>query len=86
MKLVYMIVNYNDFTNTKKLLDQINDYKSIDLILVVDNHSKDDSVEIENGINKFVELLKNHKLELRVYTKHTLHAKVYIMLKNQLYA
>lgn len=41
--------------------------------------NSEDSVEVETGVKKFVEMLKNGKLELRVYTKQPIHAKVYIM-------
>lgn len=41
--------------------------------------NSEDSEEIETGVKKFVEMLKNGKLELRVYTKQSIHAKVYIM-------
>ena len=41
MKTGYLIVNYNDYESTKKLIDNIKDYKSIDKILVVDNKSKE---------------------------------------------
>lgn len=39
----------------------------------------DDSEEVEKGVKKFVEMLRSNKLELRVYTKQPIHAKVYIM-------
>ena len=42
-KLVFIIINYNDYKTTKRLLDNIKDYKVIDKIYVVDNHSTDDS-------------------------------------------
>lgn len=38
-----------------------------------------DSAETEEGINKFMEWLKNGKLEVRAYPDETIHAKVYIM-------
>ena len=41
--------------------------------------NSEDSAEVETGVKKFVEMLKNGKLELRVYTKQPIHAKVYIM-------
>lgn len=41
--------------------------------------NSDDSEIIENGVHKFIDLLKKGKLELRVYTKQPIHAKVYIM-------
>ena len=43
--------------------------------------NSDDSEEIESGVKKFVEMLKNGKLELRVYTKQSIHAKVYNLKK-----
>ena len=39
----------------------------------------DDNKEVENGVNKFVELIKNGKLEIRMYTQQPIHAKIYIM-------
>lgn len=44
MKTGFIIVNYNDYSSTKKLIDNIKSYSCIDLILVVDNKSTDDSV------------------------------------------
>lgn len=43
MKIGFVIVNYNDFDNTKKLIDNIANYKSISHIVVVDNNSSDSS-------------------------------------------
>lgn len=43
MKTGIIIVNYNDFTSTEKLINNIKDYRVIDKIVVVDNHSSDDS-------------------------------------------
>lgn len=39
-----MILNYNDSGTTLQLLNQIKEYQSLDSIVVVDNHSTDDSV------------------------------------------
>lgn len=44
-KLGMVIVNYNDFNLTKRLLDNIKDYKCLDHIIVVDNNSSDNSFE-----------------------------------------
>ncbi len=41
--------------------------------------NSDDSEEVESGVNKFIEMLKSGKLELRVYTKQPIHAKLYVM-------
>ena len=40
-KIGFIIVNYNDYLNTSKLLDNIKNYSAIDLIVVVDNNSND---------------------------------------------
>ena len=37
--------------------------------------------EIEYGVQKFLEWLKSGKLEIRIYTQASLHAKVYVMRK-----
>ena len=43
MKLIYMIINYNDASTVKNLISQLHHFKKVDEILVVDNHSIDDS-------------------------------------------
>ena len=43
MKLIYMIINYNDANTVKNLISQLHHFKKVDEILVVDNHSIDDS-------------------------------------------
>ncbi|MBE6146882.1 MAG: glycosyltransferase family 2 protein [Firmicutes bacterium] len=43
MKTGFIIINYNDFDSTKKLIDNIKNYSVIDKIIVVDNNSTDDS-------------------------------------------
>lgn len=42
-KIGYVIINYNDFKTTEKLINNIKDYKVIDEIVIVDNNSTDDS-------------------------------------------
>lgn len=39
----------------------------------------EDNEEVDNGVKKFVEMLQNGKLEVRVYSKQPIHAKLYIM-------
>ena len=41
-----VILNYNDYITTENLISQISDYRSIDLIVVVDNKSTDGSFDI----------------------------------------
>lgn len=45
--------------------------------------SSEDSKDVEEGIKKFIEFVKTGKLEIRVYPHHPIHAKVYIMRKDQ---
>ena len=40
-----VIVNYNDFLITKRLIENIKDYKVLEKIVIVDNNSTDDSFE-----------------------------------------
>ncbi len=58
-----LIVNYNDYESTSKLIANVKDYKILDLILVVDNKSKDDSYErllkLENEKIKVIRTLEN---------------------------
>lgn len=42
MKVGFLIVNYNDYENTSKLVENIKDYHCIDQILIFDNHSKEE--------------------------------------------
>lgn len=44
MKTCMVIVNYNDYISTNKLINNVKNYKTIDEIVVVDNHSNDDSI------------------------------------------
>ena len=43
-KLAMVIINYNDYNTTKRLIDNIKNYKTIDKLVVVDNCSTDDSL------------------------------------------
>ncbi len=45
MKTGIIILNYNDAENTIKMIEQIKEYTCLDKIVIVDNHSGDDSVE-----------------------------------------
>lgn len=44
-KIVVIILNYNDASTTINLLENIKNYKTLDLIIVVDNKSGDNSYE-----------------------------------------
>ena len=57
-------------------IEAINEYKNK---LEKEFEKSDDNEQIENGVNKFVSLLKKGKLEIKLYTKQPIHAKIYIM-------
>jgi HKD family nuclease len=38
-----------------------------------------DSIDVETGVQKFIEWLRSGKLEIRVYPEQNIHAKLYIM-------
>lgn len=44
-KIGIVIVNYNDYKLTKRLINNIKDYKCLNHIVIVDNNSTDDSFE-----------------------------------------
>ena len=44
-KIGIVIVNYNDYKTTKRLIENIKNYKCLEEIVVVDNNSTDDSFE-----------------------------------------
>jgi superfamily II DNA/RNA helicase len=46
------------------------------------NHSED-SLHVEQGVRTFVNWLRSGKIEIRMYTEAPIHAKVYIMRKDQ---
>lgn len=56
-KLGMVIINYNDYKTTSFLLDSIKDYKCLDLIVVVDNKSTDDSL-------KYLKKYENNKIKI----------------------
>lgn len=59
-KLGIVIVNYNDYKTTIKLLKNIENYKILDSIVIVDNNSKDNSVkELKKYKNKKIHLIEN---------------------------
>lgn len=41
--------------------------------------NSEDNEEVDTGVKKFIEMLKSGKLEVRVYSKQPIHAKLYIM-------
>lgn len=57
-----VILNYNDSNTTIKFLNTIKDYKILDLIVVVDNASTDDSYfKLKNYETRKIKILRNDK-------------------------
>jgi len=50
MKVGFLIVNYNDFINTNKLVNNIKDYKCINKIVIVDNNSRKEEKDLLSSI------------------------------------
>lgn len=53
--------------------------KEIENIVENEMVESDDNPDVEKGIQKFIELIHNKKLEIRAYPKSDIHAKLYIM-------
>lgn len=62
LKTGLVVLNYNDYKTTIKLIKMIKNYKSIDLIVIVDNCSTDKSYKkINEYTNNKVKLIKSDK-------------------------
>lgn len=63
--------------STKEVRDEFTDEISKEF------EESEDSEEVERGAIKFIEFIKSGKLEIRAYPYDKIHAKVYIMRKDQ---
>ena len=62
MKTGMVILNYNDYENTIKMIEQIKDYSCLSKIIIVDNCSTDESVsKITPFLNKKIILIEAKK-------------------------
>lgn len=62
MKNCVLILNYNDYNSTKKLVDNLSAEKMFDYIVVVDNNSTDDSYEkLLEFHNDYIHIIKTDK-------------------------
>ena len=57
--------------------------ESLPAEILEDLQTSEDSPNIEEGVNKFVEWIKSGKLEIRAYPSERVHAKLYIMTFHQ---
>ena len=62
MKTGFVVVNYNDYETTEKIIKNIYNYKIIDKIVIVDNCSTDDSLtKLEELSDKKISIIKSDK-------------------------
>lgn len=92
---IRILVGLNVDKFTVKIIDKANnEIRTIAIpstegkAIVVDEIEKEfenaaTTSEIEKGVRVFIEWLKSGKLEIRMYTEAPIHAKVYIMRKDQ---
>jgi len=50
--------------------------------IIEEMDTSEDKINIEEGIQTFINLMKNNRLEMRIFPKAPIHAKVYILRKN----
>ncbi|WP_185967645.1 glycosyltransferase [Clostridium sp. HBUAS56010] len=90
MKVSCIILNYNDAQTTKKLVESVKDYEGLDSVIMVDNHSTDDSASqlkaLEGGMVHFLLAPRNggygygNNMGIR-YAYETLHA-THVLIAN----
>jgi len=51
----------------------------IEELIVTEMNNSEDKKEVEEGVNKFIEWIRENKLEIRAYPTKSIHAKVYII-------
>ena len=62
LKTGFVVLNYNDYKTTIKLIENIKNYNSIDVIVIVDNCSTDESYKkISEYTNNKIVLIKSDK-------------------------
>lgn len=92
---IRILVGLNVDRYTVKIIDRATDesqYASISTAngkkMIADEIEKEfesaaSSAQVEKGVHVFLDWLKSGKLEMRMYTEAPIHAKVYIMRKDQ---
>ena len=92
---IRILVGLNVDRYTVKIIDRLTNeqkYAAISTVegkeIIADDIEREfetaaSSEQVEKGVRVFIEWLKSGKLEMRMYTKAPIHAKVYIMRKDQ---
>ncbi len=74
-----LIRNAEDDTPSSSIFSHAETKQKIETILEDEISDSEDGSEIEEGIQKFIEWIKEGKLEIKAYPSHKVHAKLYIM-------
>lgn len=92
---IRILVGLNVDKFTVKIIDQATNEAKVAAVSVADGkdiiagevekefEAATSSAEVEKGVRIFLDWLKSGKLEMRMFTDAPIHAKVYIMRKNQ---
>lgn len=92
---IRILVGLNVDNYTVKIIDRVKDEEKYAAIstadgkeMIADEIKKEfetaaSSAQVEKGVRVFMDWLKYGKLEMRMYTEAPIHAKVYIMRKDQ---
>jgi len=84
---IRILIGIGTTKETYKLIETKNDYllshsetkQQIENIIETDMADSEDNKNIEEGVQKFIEWIKEGKLQIRAYPSQNLHAKLYIM-------
>lgn len=62
MDIAIIVLNYNDYETTEKLINNVKDFDVIDKVIVVDNNSSDNSLEVLSKYqNDKIDVIKTDK-------------------------
>ncbi|HLC78263.1 MAG TPA: helicase-related protein [Candidatus Nanoarchaeia archaeon] len=78
-KGTYNLIQESKETEQKTLASHKEVKDEVSKQIVQEMEESQDSLEVEEGVKKFIEWLISKKLEIRVYPAEKIHAKVYIM-------
>lgn len=91
---VRVLIGINADAKTTKLVKEANGQITIETLshketkdmfsqsIEADFSNSEDSYDVELGVKKFIQWIKEKKLEIRIFLEASVHAKVYIMRKD----
>jgi superfamily II DNA/RNA helicase len=66
-------------SENKQILSHAETKEVFENLVKEEMEDSEDSQEVEEGVYKFIEWIRSHKLEIRAYPSQNIHAKLYIM-------